>query len=305
MIEEVIKRCPFYQRHKTIHKHYGHLPPKNIKEINPWDEVHVYMIGPWKVVINNFEHQIRAVPYIDAVISLPEVIPVEDAKSKTVANAFEDHWLSRYPIPRRCIHDNGNEILGPDFRHMLSRNGIQSVPTTVKNPQANSMVERLHQIFKVNLSISLQENLPTSYEEVFNLIQCKCAAAQFAIRTAVHSQHKASPGELAFGRHMLYPFSRQVDWNQLLEKKQSLIDQANIKEISKRKYYDYKEQDLILILILILILNKATAKGKLEPVTLPEGPWKITQVHTNGTVSILRNNYIVRINIRRIRPFFN
>ena len=108
MIEEVLKRCLFCQRHKTIHKHYGHLPPKNIKEINPWDEVHVDMIGPWKVVINNFEYQFRAVTCIDAVISLPEVIPVEDAKSKTVANAFEDHWLSRYPIPRRCIHDNGN-----------------------------------------------------------------------------------------------------------------------------------------------------------------------------------------------------
>ena len=74
------------------------------------------MIGPWKVVISNFEYQFRAVTCIDSVINLPEDIPVEDAKSRTVAIAFEGHWLSRYPRPRRYVHDNGNEFLGQEFR---------------------------------------------------------------------------------------------------------------------------------------------------------------------------------------------
>ena len=78
-----------------------------------------------------------------------------------------------------------------------------------------------------------------------------------------------------------------------------MIDKANIKENAKRHFFDYKIGDLI------LILTKQEHEGKLEPNTLPEGPWKITQVHTNGTVSILRNNYIERINICRIRPFFH
>ena len=97
---------------------------------------------------------------------------------------------------------------------------------------------------------------------------------------------------------MLYPFSKQIDWNQLLEQKQRLVDQANIKENSKRRFFDYKENDLV------LILNKNINKGKLEPNVLPEGPWKVVQVHTNGTLSTLRNKYIERMNIRRIRPFF-
>ena len=92
------------------------------------------MICQWKVVINNFEYQFRAVTCIDAIISLPEIIPVEDTKSRTVSQAFEDNWLSRYPRPRKCIHDNGNEFLGPEFQQMLSKNNIISVPTTVKNP---------------------------------------------------------------------------------------------------------------------------------------------------------------------------
>ena len=94
---------------------------------------------------------------------------------------------------------------------------------------------------------------------------------------------------MAFGRNMLYPFSRQVDWQQLLNRKQAIIDQANIKENSKRRSFDYKVCDLI------LKLNKHGAKGKLESSALPEGPWKITQVQTNGAVSIFRNNYIERI----------
>ena len=197
------------------------------------------------------------------------------------------------------MHDNCNEFLGPEFIDMLSKNNIQSVPTTVKNPQSNAVVERLHQTLKTTIAISLSENPPTSFEEVSSLIHRKCAAAQFAIRATVHTHSKISPGEMSFGRHMLYPFSRQIDWQQIISRKQEIIDRANIKENSKRQFFDYKIGDLI------LILNKQSNKGKLDPNTLPEGPWKITQVHTNGTVSILRNSYIERINIRRIRPFFN
>ena len=35
MIERVIRKCPLRQRHKTLHKHYGHLPPKNLQELHP------------------------------------------------------------------------------------------------------------------------------------------------------------------------------------------------------------------------------------------------------------------------------
>ena len=139
MIEQAIKKCSFYQRNKIVHKQYTYLPPKSIQHLTPWDEVHVDMIKPWKIVINKLEYQFRAVTCIDAVIGLPEVIPVEDEKSSTVANDFENNWLSQYPRPRHCVHDNGNEFLGHEFGQMLTRNNIQAVPTTVKNPQSNAL----------------------------------------------------------------------------------------------------------------------------------------------------------------------
>ena len=182
--------------------------------------------------MNNFEYQFRAVTCIDSTINLPEVIPVDNAKSKTVANVFKDGWLSRYPKPRKCIHDNGNELLGPEFMSMLAKNNIKSVPTKVKNPQSNAVLEKLHQTLKTTITISLKENPSTSFEEVSSLIHRKCASAQFAIGATVHSHNKLSPSEMAFGRYMLYPFSRQVDWQQILNRKQDIINAANIKENS-------------------------------------------------------------------------
>ena len=49
------------------------------------------------------------------------------------------------------IHDNGNEFLGREFQELLQSYGIVSRATTVKNPQANSIVERLHMVITNNL----------------------------------------------------------------------------------------------------------------------------------------------------------
>ena len=119
LIEDTVKIYLFCQKYKIYHRYYGHLPPKNVQHLNPWDKIHVDIV-PWKIIINKFVHQFRAVTYIDAVINLPEAINVDNARSKIVANACEDNWLSRYqyPSPTRCIHNNGNELLGPDFVQM-------------------------------------------------------------------------------------------------------------------------------------------------------------------------------------------
>ena len=111
IIEHVRKR-KYCQRCNKQTQKYDHLPPKNIDHLKPWDEVRVDLIGPWKVVINQFEYYFRALACIYPIINLPEIIPINTATSREVADAFEDQWLGRYPFPQRCIHDNGNEFLG-------------------------------------------------------------------------------------------------------------------------------------------------------------------------------------------------
>ena len=123
-------------------------------------------------------------------------------------------------------------------------------------------------------------------------------AAQYAIRATVNTTLKNTPGELAFGRSMLHPFPSKVDWSQLLQHKKERVNNINHRENRGRKEFDYQVGQEI------LILNKNQMKGKLEPTVLNEGPWTIKRIHNNGTVSILRNKYLERINIRRIHPFF-
>ena len=42
------KMCKTYQQFKKINTLYGHLPPKNIAELKPWDTVHVDLIGSYR-----------------------------------------------------------------------------------------------------------------------------------------------------------------------------------------------------------------------------------------------------------------
>ena len=136
------------------------------------------------------------------------------------------------------LHDNGNEFLGLEFSQMLKKNNIQSIPTTVKNPQANPILERMHQTISTMIVISLKENPPTKFEEVSSLVERTCKAVQFAIRATTHSTLKFSPGELAFGCNILHPCSTQIDWNELLNTKQETIYWANIKENAKQRYFE-------------------------------------------------------------------
>ena len=195
-LKQFVLGCPFCQRYNKQTIKYGHLPPKQVKHLEPWEEICVDTIGPWKVSINKFEYSFQALTCVDPVVCLPDVIPVDNASSKTVSEVFEDDWLSRDSSPVRCIHDNGNEFLGPEFSIMLQRNKIELVPTTIKNPQANAIVERMHQSINTMLAISLRENPPKRYEDVSSLIHIKCTAAQYAVRATMQSTLKYTPGKL-------------------------------------------------------------------------------------------------------------
>ena len=65
-----------------------------MQHLSPWEEVHVDLIGPWKISINQFEYEFRALTCVDLVIGLPEVIPVDNVTSAVVSQAFENNWLS-------------------------------------------------------------------------------------------------------------------------------------------------------------------------------------------------------------------
>jgi transposase InsO family protein len=76
----------------------------------------------------------------------------DDKRSINVANIVEREWLSRYPWPTQVTFDRGSEFIGHDFRDMLVKDyGIKRKSITVRNPQANAIVERVHQVVVGNI----------------------------------------------------------------------------------------------------------------------------------------------------------
>ena len=110
----------------------------------------------------------------------------------------------------------------------------------------------------------------------------------------MHKTFGVSPGAIAFHCDMFLPIPIITDIKLLRSRRQSVIDKDSLKENKRRKHHDYNIGDQIMI-----FNHKTDALGAKSI-----GPFTITQVHTNGTVSFLRNEHIIeRINLRRIKPY--
>ena len=145
--------------------------------------------------------------------TLSESIRIDNKTAQHVAMHFENQWLSRYPRPLRVIHDPGTEFVGIAFQSMLNIKGIQPVPTTTKNPQANAVCERMHSTIGDMLRTTVSTHPPRDVAEAYEIVDSSLASAQYAIRAAIHRTLQISPGALVFQRDMLLPIPIIADYN--------------------------------------------------------------------------------------------
>ena len=149
-IKDFVKGCDKCQRHKiTAGKRYGKLPRDNRTRSIPWNDVHVDLIGPWTVDVEVEDGSIKPFPInaltcIDSATQWPEFCATRHKTSFHITKLFDTHWLCRYPRPHRVIYDSGGEFAGLEFQELLHSCGIKKKPITVKNPQANSIIENVH-----------------------------------------------------------------------------------------------------------------------------------------------------------------
>ena len=244
---------------------------------------------------NNTTLEINALTCIDPVTNIVELVRINNKTSEHVAQKFEDTWLSRYPWPVRCIHDNGGEFIGAPFQLLLQKSNIQDKPTTSKNPQANAVCERMHQTVGNMLRTHLHGNEYVNEETANNIVDHALATTMHATRIAV-SRHLGnnSPGAIAFHRDMFLNIPFEADLLAVQERRQLLIDRNLERQNAQRRHFDYQPGQQVLVKV-----NDPTKLG-----VRTVGPFHIEQVHTNGTITIRRSeNLIERINIRRIIPF--
>jgi transposase InsO family protein len=143
-VNDVIKHCKACQINKLTGPGYGQLPSWEATAL-PFQEVAIYLIGPWWVTLPNETYEFYALTCIDLATNF-EAIRIRNKTASHVGMQFKNIWrLSHYPRPQRCRHDQGTKFIGSDFQYMLIQSGIKDFPTTVWKPQANTICEWLHQ----------------------------------------------------------------------------------------------------------------------------------------------------------------
>jgi transposase InsO family protein len=291
---KVALKCETCQKTKLFGKGYGHLPPRQAK-VAPWQEVAVDLIGPWSLYDpDGNEHTFTALTVVDTVTTYCEVVLLRNKTAAHVGYQFETQWLNRYPKPDKCIFDQGNEFLGEDFQAVLRKRGVKPAGTTVKNPQANAVCERLHQSVGNTLRVLNYNPPPATEVEAAERVNTALQTAAYAARTAIHTTMQEAPGSLAYHRDMILNIPLQVDFEIIRQRRQALIDKNLLKANAKRIDYNYQPGQMV--------LKEAPADKKLD--LQAEGPYEITKVFTNGSVEIKISPILSeRINIRRIKPY--
>ena len=287
-------RCDACQRYKTDGRGHGQLPSRDVRTA-PWEQVDVDLIGPWKITtVTNRTYEFNALTSIDRVTGLAELIRIDDKTSAHVTDKFIESWLSRYPRPFACCHDNGGEFSGWEFQKLMQDFGVRDVPTTSRNPTANGICERMHQTVADVLKTRIQSHPPRTLGDARALVDEALATASHAIRANVSQATGYSPGALAFHRDMFLDVPLVADLMAIRERRQLAVD-TNLRRVNaKRTSYDYA--------IGQKVLKKRHEWSKLGEKW--DGPFSIERVHVNGNVTIaIRDGVTERINIRRVKPY--
>jgi transposase InsO family protein len=228
---------------------------------------------------------------IDPATGWFEIVAYDDKRAITVANMLEQTWLCRYPRPSLITYDRGSEFIGTGFRTTVKNEyGIKAKPITVRNPQANAIIERIHQVIANMIRTYELEDVYMDKKDPWGGI---LAATAYAVRSTYHTTLQATPGQLVFGRDMIFNVKHTANWKLIKERKQKIIDYNNERENKSRIAHEYTINEKVLLL-------RHDANKYERPY---DGPYEITAVYQNGTVQIRKGCVLDTVNIRRLKPF--
>lgn len=294
-VHSLCSKCDTCQRTKKTSSKYGHLPAKQA-EAEPWDVLCVDMIGPYTIKVKGRQAMtLWCVTMIDPATGWFEMKQVKDKEAITVAAVVEQTWLTRYPWPTQVIFDKGKEFMG-DFAHMMTNDyGIERKGTTVRNPQANAIIERIHQTLgNIIRTFQLHGDDPP-YMDKDDPWAGILAATMFALRATYHTTLKATPAQLVFGRDAILNTVFEANWQLIKEQKQRMINKNNARENKSRIAHTYKAGDLV------LCIGKPTMAKYGQDMW--EGPHLVIKANDNGTVRLKKGAVIETVNIRQIKPY--
>ena len=289
--ENHCKHCHTCQITKRTKKKYGHLPPK-VAEVQPWDTLCIDLIGPYTVKqVGSKSWKLHCLTMIDPATGWFEIIEIPSKQADQVANALEQRWFSRYPWPRNVIHDRGTEFMAEVHEMLTNDYGCDVNRITTRNPQANAIVERVHQTIGNMIRTWFVNDPDLDEKDPYSGL---LTAVAFATRATVHTTMNASPSQLVFGRDAILNTKFHADWEIIKKQKQQRINKNNATENAKRIPHHYQIGDKILL--------KEDPHRKFGK-NAYSGPYHVTRIGNNGTLRYQKGNVEDVINIRNVTPY--
>ena len=113
------------------------MPPKR------FDSLQVDLVGP----LPESQEFTYLLTILDRFTRWPEAIPLSDISAATCARAFLYHWESRHGVPSTLTSDRGRQFVSELWSKTKTASllGTSTNTTTSNHPQANGLVERMHQ----------------------------------------------------------------------------------------------------------------------------------------------------------------
>ena len=269
MYDKPFKICQQFKNRNTI---YRRLPLNNIEEPKQWDKVHVDLIGPYSKYIRQ-QHpggsvikndvSITCMKIIEPATDWFETIKVPtfeleevtggnddfvDKSSTRIDQLLHNRWIIRHSLPRKLIFGKGSEFKR-DFTPFLKDFDIKPFLATIKNSQANAMVERMHQVI---LNIIVTNDLANRVFDYINKWGENLAYVAWVIRASYHRTIQFTPGQSVFGKSIIFNLTSVIDWKVTTAGKHRQVEIDNVKKNARPVTHDCTVGDIVNVEISVI-----------------------------------------------------
>jgi hypothetical protein len=221
-IRRYIKSCRYCQVNKRHSLRYGHVPPPLVIK-TPWRALCVDLVGPYTLKSKDSSSiDFMCFTMIDPATSWFKIVEpptvrvtvpkggkgkkatcldytnnaeIFDKTFAQISNLVYKCWFSRYPCCGCMIYNNGSEFK-LHFCALCKTYGLKHKPISIKNPQANAILERIHAVFTNMLRTAKLDMAKLVNANDINIF---LADAAWAIYSTHYTVLKASPGAATFG----------------------------------------------------------------------------------------------------------
>lgn len=285
-VQHFIQNCRSCQTKKLVRQKTKQPMTLTDTPGRAFDKVSMDIVGPMPTskLGNNYILTMQ-----DLLTKYSIAVPLQQASSVEVADAFIKNLICKYGSPKGILTDQGTAFLSELMKAVAKKFKIETYQTTAYRPQSNGSIERSHHVLAEFLKHFIKDN--SEWDDWVDI-------AMFSYNTSIHEGTQYTPHELIFGQLAKTPNdSTRNDLKdetyasylgelteQLQKSQEAAKENLERAKIKSKGYYDKKQKVVSFSTGDSVYLLKGKIKGKLD--SQYEGPYKIVQILNNNNVKI-------------------